>query len=182
MINKLNRTGANTQPCLTPFEMSKGVEVSPSQSMEPDISSWKRRMRFINLLGQPSFERMIHSASLLTVSNAFVRSMKQAKRSICWVCMSPHTHFIAPPPPPPQRAQMIHLMKHTSNYSLKHACVLQNIHSSSAHERNKGLQFILSPARIHFQKTNITFLHDGKKGLQFIFSLQYPFIPSSSVA
>ena len=39
-----------------------------------------------------------------------------------------------------------------------------------------------NPARIHFEKTNITFLHDGKKGLQFIFSLQYPFVPSSLVA
>ena len=57
---------------------------------------------------------------------------------IVWVCMSPHTHFIPPPPPPPRA-----LMKHTSNYFFKFACVLQNIHSSSAHDGNKGLQFIL---------------------------------------
>ena len=48
---------------------------------------------------------------------------------IVWVCMSPHTHFI---PPPPSRAQMTHLMKHISNYFIKCACELQNIHSSSA--------------------------------------------------
>ena len=65
---------------------------------------------------------------------------------IAWACMSPHTHFIAlpPPTPPPPRAQVTHLMKHTSNYFFKCACVLQNIHSSSAHDGNKGLQFILS--------------------------------------
>ena len=62
---------------------------------------------------------------------------------IVWVCMSPNTHFIAPHPSPP-RAQMTHLMKHTSNYFITRACVLQNIHSSSAHDGNKGLQFILS--------------------------------------
>ena len=59
---------------------------------------------------------------------------------IVWVCMSPHTHFICPPPPPPPlppRAQMTHQMKHTSNYFFKCACVLQNIHSSSALDGNK---------------------------------------------
>ena len=58
---------------------------------------------------------------------------------IVWVCMSPHTHFILPPPPPPPlpRAQMIHLMKHTSNYFFKCACELQNIHSSSALDGHK---------------------------------------------
>ena len=66
---------------------------------------------------------------------------------IVWVCMSPHNYFVAPPPlpPPPQtRSQMTHLMKHTSNYFIKCACVLQNIHTSSANEGDKGLQFILS--------------------------------------
>ena len=49
---------------------------------------------------------------------------------IVWVCMSPHTHFIHPPTP--------------DDTSIKCACVLQNLHSSSAHGGNKGLQFILS--------------------------------------
>ena len=61
---------------------------------------------------------------------------------IVWVCMSPHTHFIPDSPPP--RAQITHLMKHTSNYFIKCACVLQNIHNSSALDGSKGLQFILS--------------------------------------
>ena len=54
---------------------------------------------------------------------------------IVWVCMSPHTHFIPPPPLP--RAQMTHLMKHTSYYFIKCACELQNIHSSSALDGHK---------------------------------------------
>ena len=58
---------------------------------------------------------------------------------IVWVCMSPHTLY-----PPSPRAQMTHLMKHTSNYYIKCACVLTNIHSSSANDGDKGLQFILS--------------------------------------
>ena len=59
---------------------------------------------------------------------------------IVWVSMSPHTLY----PPPSPRAQMTHLMKHTSNYFIKCACVLTNIHSSSANDGDKGLQFILS--------------------------------------
>ena len=39
---------------------------------------------------------------------------------------------------------MTHLMKYTSNYVIKCACVLANIHSSSANDGDKGLQFILS--------------------------------------
>ena len=58
---------------------------------------------------------------------------------IVWVCMSPHTHFILPPPPSPPfpRAQMTRLMKHTSNYFIKCACELQNIHNSSALDGHK---------------------------------------------
>ena len=58
---------------------------------------------------------------------------------IVWVCMSPHTPY-----PPLSPAQMTHLMKHTSNYVIKCACVLANIRSSSANDGDKGLQFILS--------------------------------------
>ena len=60
---------------------------------------------------------------------------------IVWVCMSPYTHFIIPPPPPsPPRAQMTHLMKHTSNYFIKCACVgptSEHPSSSSALDGNK---------------------------------------------
>ena len=55
-------------------------------------------------------------------------------KGIVWVCMSPHTHFIPAPPP---RAQMTHLMKHTSNYFIKCACKPENIHSSSALDGHK---------------------------------------------
>ena len=74
---------------------------------------------------------------------------------IVWVCMSPHTHFIPLRPP----AQMTHLMKHTSNYFIKCACVLQNLHSSSAYDGNKGLQFILSLQYSCKKKTVLHALH-----------------------
>ena len=41
---RLNRTGARTQPCLTPLEMVKGSDCSPLERTCPVISSWKRRI------------------------------------------------------------------------------------------------------------------------------------------
>ena len=39
----MNRTGARTQPCLTPFEISKGAEViTPSKDKANHMPSWKR--------------------------------------------------------------------------------------------------------------------------------------------
>ena len=38
-------------------------------------------MRVVNFAGHLSFLRMSHSASLLTVSNAFVRSMKTCEKA-----------------------------------------------------------------------------------------------------
>ena len=38
------RTGARTQPCLTPLEMEKGSDCSPLERTCPVISTWKKRM------------------------------------------------------------------------------------------------------------------------------------------
>ena len=76
------RTGASTHPCLTPLEMLKGSDASPSESTCPVMPLWNWRTRFTNLVGQPNLDRITQRASLLTVSKAFVRSMNMAKRSI----------------------------------------------------------------------------------------------------
>ena len=80
--NRLKRTGASTHPCLTPLEMLKGSDASPSEITCPVMSSWNWRIRFTNLVGHPSLDRITQRASLLTVSKAFIRSMKTAMRSI----------------------------------------------------------------------------------------------------
>ena len=80
--NRLKRTGASTHPCLTPLEMLKGSDASPSESTCPVKASWNWRIRFTNFVGHPSLDRITRKASQLTVSKAFVRSMKTATRSI----------------------------------------------------------------------------------------------------
>ena len=50
--NRLKRTGASTHPCLTPLEMLKGSDASPSESTCP-VMSWNWRIRFKNLIGHP---------------------------------------------------------------------------------------------------------------------------------
>ena len=80
--NRLKRAGASTHPCLTPLEMLKGSDASQSESTCPVMSPWNWRIRFTNLVGYPSLDRITQRASVLTVSKAFVRSMKTATRSI----------------------------------------------------------------------------------------------------
>ena len=84
--NRLKRTGASTHPCLTPLEMLKGSDASPSESTCPVMSSWNWRIRFMNLVGHISLDRITQRVSLLTVSKAFVRSMKTATRSMHFSC------------------------------------------------------------------------------------------------
>ena len=80
--NRLKRTGASTHSCLTPLEMLKGSDASLSESTCPVMLSWNWRIRFTNLVGHPSLDRITHRA---TVSKAFVRSMKTATRSIFYL-------------------------------------------------------------------------------------------------
>ena len=77
--NRLKRTGVSAHPCLTPLEMMKGSDASTSESTSPVMSSWNWR---INLVRHPSLDRITQRASLLTVSKAFVGSMKTPTRSI----------------------------------------------------------------------------------------------------
>ena len=55
MKNRLKRTGASTHPCLTPLEMLKGSDASPSESTCPVMSSWNWQIRFMNLVGHPAW-------------------------------------------------------------------------------------------------------------------------------
>ena len=80
--NRVKRMGASTHPCLTLLEMLKGSDASRSESTCPVMSSWNWRIRFTDLVGHPSFDRITQRASLLTVSKAFVRSVKTARRSL----------------------------------------------------------------------------------------------------
>ena len=58
------------------------ADASPSESTCPVMLSWNWWIQFTNLVGHPSLDRITQRASLLTMSKAFVRSMKTAKRSI----------------------------------------------------------------------------------------------------
>ena len=59
--NMLKRTRGSTHPCLTPLEMLKGSDASPSESTCPVMSSWNWRIRFTNLVGHPSLDRITHT-------------------------------------------------------------------------------------------------------------------------
>ena len=75
--NRLKNTGASMYPYFIPFKISKGLDVSRvPENMGSVMSSGKRWISFINLPGQPNFDRIVQRASLLTVSNSSVRSMK----------------------------------------------------------------------------------------------------------
>ena len=62
--NRLKRTGASTHPCLTPLEMLKGSDASPSESTCTVMSLWNWRIRFTNLVGYPSLDRITQRASV----------------------------------------------------------------------------------------------------------------------
>ena len=63
--------------------MLKGSDASPSESICP-VMSWNCPIRFTNLVGHPSLDRITHRVSLFTVAKAFVGSMKTATRSILY--------------------------------------------------------------------------------------------------
>ena len=73
---RLNRVGAKTQPCFTPFVTAKGAEASPLSCTLAIIPSWNWRVMVMNFLGQPYFSMILQRPSLLTVSKALVRSTK----------------------------------------------------------------------------------------------------------
>ena len=67
---------ARTHPCLTSLRMSKGLEELPLNCTVPFMLVWKDSIMLCNRGGQPIFGRIWKRPSLLTRSNAFVRSMK----------------------------------------------------------------------------------------------------------
>ena len=74
---------ARTQPCLTPLQISNGSEELPLNCTVPFVSVWKDSIMLCSLGGQPIFGRTLKRPSLLTGSNASVRSMKAMYRGIC---------------------------------------------------------------------------------------------------
>ena len=74
---------ARTHPCLKPLQMSKGLEELPLNCTVPFMFVWKDSIMLCNFGGQPIFGRIWKRPSLLTRSNAFVRSMKAIYRGIC---------------------------------------------------------------------------------------------------
>ena len=66
MKNRLKGTEASIRPCLMPLEMLKGSDASLSESTFPVMSSWNWRIRFTNLVGHPSLDRITQRASQLT--------------------------------------------------------------------------------------------------------------------
>ena len=74
---------ARTQPCLTPLQISNGSEELPLNCTVPFVSVWKNSIMLCSLGGQPIFGRTLKKPSLLTGSNALVRSMKAMYSGIC---------------------------------------------------------------------------------------------------
>ena len=71
-----NREGDGMSPCLTPMLMAISTESDPLKV----TCAFMLRCSSLNILtnvgGNPSFPRIFHKASRLTVSNALVRSTK----------------------------------------------------------------------------------------------------------
>ena len=75
--------GARTQPCLTPLRISNGSEELPLNCTVPFVSNWTDSIMLCSLGGQPIFWRTLKRPSLLTRSNALVRTAKATYKGIC---------------------------------------------------------------------------------------------------
>ena len=75
--------GARTQPCVTPLRISNGFEELSLNCTVPFVSVWKDSIMLCSLGWQPIFGRTLNRMSLLTRSNAFVRSRKAMYQGIC---------------------------------------------------------------------------------------------------
>ena len=89
----LKRTGARTQPCFTPLLIAKASVAFPLEGTYPVMPSWKSLVIDVNFGGHSMRSRTVHTASLLTVSKALVRSIKTENRgTFCsmhftWSCL-----------------------------------------------------------------------------------------------
>ena len=70
----VNRVGAKTQPCFTPFPTLNGSEHPSPQQMLAVMPSWKLRNTLMKICGQPQRLSNLHSVSLSTVSKALLKS------------------------------------------------------------------------------------------------------------
>ena len=70
----LKRVGARTHPCFTQFVTGKAMELSPLSCTFVCMLSWNCLMVEMNFLGEPYFAMILQRLSLLTISNALVRS------------------------------------------------------------------------------------------------------------
>ena len=80
--------GARTQPCLTPLMISNFSEKLPLICTVHFVSVWKDSIMLCSLGGQQIFGRTLKRPSLLTRSNALVRSMEAMHKGI--LCCSLH--------------------------------------------------------------------------------------------
>ena len=79
---QLNRSGADTQPCLTPLEMVNQSERVLLMRTQLDVSVYSRSSTRIILDGMPMEWRMCHRQSRSTESNAALRSLKAMTKDI----------------------------------------------------------------------------------------------------
>lgn len=82
--------GASTHPCLTPFKIAKGNEEAPLERTRPVIWSWKRQIRFVNILGHSNSARMVHSASGYGVKRFNVNE-NRLEIYFSWICLTVKT-------------------------------------------------------------------------------------------
>ena len=71
-----NNVGASTHPCLVPLVTSNSGDLSPPSLTYACIPSWKDLIMSTKCFGQPIFSSTNQRPSRLTVSKAFVRSIK----------------------------------------------------------------------------------------------------------
>ena len=79
---QLNRSGAATQPCLTPLEMVNQSERVLLMRTQLDVSVYSRSSTRTILGGMPMEWRMCHRQSRSTESNTALRSMKAMKSTV----------------------------------------------------------------------------------------------------
>ena len=84
--------GSAMHPCPTPHVTGKGIENSPPILTLPNTLSCSDFKIFVNFSVQPNFRKSSHRPDLLTMSKAFVRSIKTVYRFLCdfwFLCTSP---------------------------------------------------------------------------------------------
>ena len=118
--------GDQDAPCLTPLEMWKLPDSDPLCFISPDPHGAGEMVR--NLGSQPRRARIFQSPSQLTVSNAFVKSLKAVYTLLSFPCISPDSVAA-------QRSCLSHtgFLACFPALSLGSAC-------STRHERRFGLQ------------------------------------------